>query len=210
MPKDEKAFDRHAPSTRESLIKQMVAGDEVGWQRFDEAYYEVLVQWARRRGLSHELAKDAVSELLVNFARYFKNFRYDPKQSFRGYLQTALKNCVQSMKLAEARQRIAVTLIEEDMDPPEKSGQSLLDVVIENEHHNLLNIAQQEILSEAGELERHAWIGIFIEPESAVQIAEEHGVSRATVYRVKTEMSERIKAKFNELSQLSRENENLS
>ncbi|MEP4336638.1 MAG: hypothetical protein ABJ360_09640, partial [Roseobacter sp.] len=75
MPKDEKAFDRHAPSTRESLIKQMVAGDEVGWQRFDEAYYEVLVQWARRRGLSHELAKDAVSELLVNFARYFKNFR---------------------------------------------------------------------------------------------------------------------------------------
>ena len=63
--------------TRETLIRALKASDNNAWVEFYEMYAPVIVNFARKRGCSKELAEDVLQETTMILMHYLKNFEYD-------------------------------------------------------------------------------------------------------------------------------------
>ncbi len=66
--------------TRETLILGLKQDDEKAWAVFYELYAPVIINFARKRGCSKELAEDVLQETTMVLMRYLKNFQYDRKK----------------------------------------------------------------------------------------------------------------------------------
>ena len=67
---------------------QQEAPDPDAWPQFVRRYGPSLYRWCRARGLQEADAEDVTQNVLIKLARRMREFRYDGKQSFRGYLKT--------------------------------------------------------------------------------------------------------------------------
>jgi RNA polymerase sigma factor (sigma-70 family) len=66
--------------TRETLISALKTDDDRAWSDFYELYAPIIVNFARKRGCSRELAEDVLQETTMVLMRYLKNFEYDKKR----------------------------------------------------------------------------------------------------------------------------------
>lgn len=75
--------------TRESLLSRLRdAGDDRSWREFFDRYWQLIFGLAKRRGLSHDEAQEALQETLIALAKTMPQFRYDPaKCSFKSWLR---------------------------------------------------------------------------------------------------------------------------
>lgn len=87
--------------TRESLICALKTDDEKAWADFYELYAPVIVNFARKRGCSKELAEDVLQETTMVLMRYLKNFVYDKN---RGRFKSLLFKITDS-KIVDAYRR---------------------------------------------------------------------------------------------------------
>ncbi len=62
--------------------------DAEAWSEFVRRYGPLLYRWCRSWGLQEADTQDVTQNVLVKLARRLREFRYDGKQSFRGYLKT--------------------------------------------------------------------------------------------------------------------------
>jgi RNA polymerase sigma-70 factor (ECF subfamily) len=80
-------------TTPPSLLEQLRRPDNApAWRRFVDLYLPLMFYWARRMGLQEADAADLVQEVFAALLRKLPEFTYDPRQSFRGWLRTVLKN----------------------------------------------------------------------------------------------------------------------
>lgn len=70
-------MDYNTLKTRETLIRALKTDDDRAWADFYELYAPVIVNFARKRGCSKELAEDVLQETTMVLMRYMKNFEYD-------------------------------------------------------------------------------------------------------------------------------------
>jgi RNA polymerase sigma-70 factor (ECF subfamily) len=77
-------------ATSASLLErlQREAPDPDAWPQFVRHYGPLLYRWCRSWGLQEADTEDVTQNVLVKLARRLRDFRYDPKQSFRAYLRT--------------------------------------------------------------------------------------------------------------------------
>ncbi|HCE44499.1 MAG TPA: hypothetical protein DET40_13210 [Lentisphaeria bacterium] len=66
--------------TRETLICALKKDDDKAWAVFYELYAPVIINFARKRGCSKELAEDVLQETTMVLMRYIKGFEYDRKK----------------------------------------------------------------------------------------------------------------------------------
>ncbi len=66
--------------TRETLIRALKTDDDKAWSDFYELYAPIIVNFARKRGCSKELAEDVLQETTMVLMRYLKNFEYDKRK----------------------------------------------------------------------------------------------------------------------------------
>ncbi len=66
--------------TRETLICALRKDDDRAWAEFYELYAPVIINFARKRGCTKELAEDVLQETTMVLMRYLKNFEYDRKK----------------------------------------------------------------------------------------------------------------------------------
>ncbi len=66
--------------TRETLIISLKEEDEKAWSVFYDTYAMLILNFAKKRGCSQELAEDVLQETVMSLNRYIKNFRYDRKK----------------------------------------------------------------------------------------------------------------------------------
>lgn len=80
-------------STPASLLQQLrdPARPEA-WTRFIQLYTPLLYEWAGRLGLQEADRADLVQEVLVRLYRVLPTFHYNHQGSFRGWLNTVLRN----------------------------------------------------------------------------------------------------------------------
>src|SRR5919201_379636 len=62
------------------------------WGRFVELFTPLLYEWAGRLGLQPHDAADLVQNVFLVLVRKLPEFRYDGRQSFRGWLRVILTN----------------------------------------------------------------------------------------------------------------------
>lgn len=63
--------------TSETLIRALKTDDDKAWVVFYESYAPIIVNFAKKRGCSKELAEDVLQETTMVLMRYLKNFEYD-------------------------------------------------------------------------------------------------------------------------------------
>src|SRR6478609_10476623 len=78
------------PTTRVALLTQLRQdpSDQAGWDEFVEQYGPHIYRWCRQWRLQDADAEDVAQEVLLKLARKLRDFAYDPKSSFRGWLKT--------------------------------------------------------------------------------------------------------------------------
>jgi RNA polymerase sigma factor (sigma-70 family) len=86
--------------TRATMFERLrVSSDAEAWRAFQETYFDLLVRYARRAGLSQVDAEDVSQGVLVAFVRAMPSFQYDrAKGRFRSYLGRCISNAVVKWK----------------------------------------------------------------------------------------------------------------
>lgn len=97
----------HWTTTRSSLIARLKdPGDENAWRSFDDLYGEVIVRYARTRGLTLEDAEDVRQNVLFGLVRFMPRFelRRD-RGKFRSYLGRVVGNAIHRYRSRAHRSR---------------------------------------------------------------------------------------------------------
>lgn len=83
-------------STQSSLLDRLrQPGDEAAWRRFDALYGEVIVRYARRRGLDLADAEDIRQVVALNLMSAMRTFRLQRERGrFRSYLGRVVGNAI--------------------------------------------------------------------------------------------------------------------
>jgi RNA polymerase sigma factor (sigma-70 family) len=78
------------PSTRATLLSRLRHDplSDAAWDEFVEQYGRHIYRWCRQWRLQDADAEDVAQEILLKLARKLRDFAYDPKSSFRGWLKT--------------------------------------------------------------------------------------------------------------------------
>jgi RNA polymerase sigma factor (sigma-70 family) len=82
--------DAWLPTTRSSLLARLRHDplNDAAWEEFVEHYGRHIYRWCRRWRLQDADAEDVAQEILLKLARKLRDFAYNPKSSFRGWLKT--------------------------------------------------------------------------------------------------------------------------
>jgi len=90
-----------------TLLGQLQAGEQDGWQRFDHLFQPIVLGWCRGAGLPAEAAEDVTQETFLAASRHIQSFRRErPGDSFRGWLWRITHNKIRD-HFRRARQQAA-------------------------------------------------------------------------------------------------------
>jgi RNA polymerase sigma-70 factor (ECF subfamily) len=82
--------DAWLPTTSPTLLARLRhdPSNEAAWDEFVEHYGPHIYRWCRQWRLQDADAEDVAQEILLKLARKLRDFAYNPKSSFRGWLKT--------------------------------------------------------------------------------------------------------------------------
>jgi RNA polymerase sigma factor (sigma-70 family) len=182
-------------TTSASLLHQLqVSGDADTWARFVRTYSPILYSWAGRMGLRHDDALDLVQEVFAVLVQKLPDFRYDAHQRFRGWLWTVTKR-----KWVEGRRRRALpydpTSVVEDAAAPASAFE--FEEAEFREH-----LIRSVVPSLQGNFQDSTWRAFWrhvVDGRPVAEVADEVGVSVASVYKAKLRVLAHLHAELGDL-----------
>jgi RNA polymerase sigma-70 factor (ECF subfamily) len=182
-------------TTPVSLLERLCRPDErAAWERFVRLYTPLLCHWARRLGLRDPDAADLVQDVFVVLVRKLPEFRYDPRQRFRGWLWTVTLN-----KWRERRRRAPSPQAEQaDLDGLCAPGGD--DGVAEAEYRHYLTRRALELLR--AEFQPATWKAFWecvVNERPAAAVAGELGLTENAVYLAKGRVLRRLRRELDGL-----------
>lgn len=184
------------PSTPISLLDKLCRQPApADWERLVQLYTPLLYTWARRYGLSRADAPDLVQEMFLLLATRLRDFQYDPRRSFRGWLRTVFLN-----KLREQRRKRNVLVGAEPLDPEHAPTEDDVTAWIETEY-------RQELIRQAFRLLRveftePVWQACFetaVNGRPVADVGRELGMSADAVYQARSRVLRRLRQELHGL-----------
>lgn len=88
-----------APETSPTLVGRLraVPVDQDAWRDFVSIYGVHILHWTKAWGLQDADAEDVTQATLLRLAKTMRDFAYDPKLSFRGWLRTLAHHAWQDL-----------------------------------------------------------------------------------------------------------------
>ncbi len=169
---------------------------ESAWQRFVELYGPLIFYWARRKGLGPEDSSDLLQDVLTTLVVKLPEFRYDPSQRFRGWLQTITLNRVSDMFRRKALRSKHI-----DADALEKlAAPDDADLFSESSYRSVIVHRALEMLrSEFNDATWQAcWLQV-VDGVSAPAVAERLRISLNSVYLAKSRVLNRLRQELDGL-----------
>ena len=81
------------PTTSKTLLDKIASGDEIGWGEFYLKYFPVVKAVALYKGLKTADAEDICQQVMVQFFKQSKTFRFDPDIArFRTYFSLIIQS----------------------------------------------------------------------------------------------------------------------
>lgn len=183
------------PLTRASLVFRLRdADDRHAWETLVSIYAPVILNYARRCGLSEPDAEDLVQDVLHSVHGAIARFDYDPKKgSFRGWLFTLARNRVQNLKKKRKRAELSGGTVVRDLvhaaeDPIDDQA------TWEREHQQqLFSWAVEKVRSEFRETTWQAFWETAVANRSPESVAKQLGITAGAVYVAKSRVTSRIR-----------------
>ena len=199
-------------NTDENLLEQLrEIPAHRSWDLFFKQYWQVILRFSRKIGLSGHEAEDVLQETMVELMRRLPAFRYDGRRRFRNYLFTLVHR--KSLRVIARRKReaegIARMLHERrgalDWGRPDRPG--VPNEVLEAK---ALAVWQEAMLEQAmadlgaeGVVEEKT-LAIFrayaLEGQEAAAVAKRFGVTRNNVYQIRDRLTRRLRTRVERLT----------
>jgi RNA polymerase sigma factor (sigma-70 family) len=182
-------------TTRVSLLSRVRdPRDGEAWMRFEATYGDLIVRYARARGLGFHDALDARQIVLTRLATALRGFQYDPARGrFRTYLGAVVRSVV--FRLTSCPRASTARLDEEWAGIPEAAaGDTEAQASWDREwalHHTRMARARL-----VGEVEARS-LEVFdrlLMGDSVEAVAGMFGLSSAAVHKIKQRIRDRMKA----------------
>jgi RNA polymerase sigma-70 factor (ECF subfamily) len=85
------------------LVRLRNPADARAWGEFVDRYGPKIHSWCGRWRLQEADAENVTQEVLLKLVKKLRTFRYDPDQSFRGWLHTVTHNVLYDLREAQKR-----------------------------------------------------------------------------------------------------------
>jgi RNA polymerase sigma-70 factor (ECF subfamily) len=181
--------------TSASLLQRLrQPEDEAAWRQFVRLYAPLLYHWAwQRMGLQSQDAADLVQDVFVILVRKLPEFAYDPRQRFRGWLWTVVRNQWLTRRRHSAPDM--VPLVENDLVGPDGAAE-----VAEEEYRRCL--VQQALRLMQAEFEPTTWKACWesvVAGRPAAAVAAELGITANAVYIARSRVTKRLRDELRDL-----------
>lgn len=167
------------------------ASDAAAWAEFETRYRELIIRYARARGLQPADADDVCQAVMAKLCRALRGFDYDPRRGrFRTYLHRAVRN-----EIAELFARPNRRLNPVDVDDaatrsvaPDDGGDAQWEREWQSHH---LRLAMQTIRATFDE----ASVSVFerlLAGDSTESVAESFRTTSQAVHKIKQRIRDRM------------------
>lgn len=178
--------------TRISLIFRASHGDEASWKNLTELYRPLLLNWLRHHGVPTQDVDDVTQDILLSLVKSLPSFEHNGNQgAFRTWLRTIVVKRVMDYRRASlGRLR--------DLDRAREAGLSLhgeqgaasrseLERLWDREHdHYVVRCVVELVRTQFEPLTFRAFSRQVFDGVRPSQVAEELGLSLASVYAAKS------------------------
>ena len=179
-------------STHASLLSRLSQGDDqAAWSEFHDRYRDLVIGFARRAGLQAIDCEDVAQQVFINLMQSMQDFRYDPaKGMFRSYLKTAVFHAVFQLV---RRSRSELALGAGELEEREAAQDSTVEELWEQEWRRYhIRKAMGRLAHEFTEKDRLAFTEYALNGRSALETAEDLGLSIDQVYQAKSRILRRL------------------
>jgi RNA polymerase sigma-70 factor (ECF subfamily) len=182
-------------TTPVSLLERLRHRHEpAAWERFVKLYTPLLCQWARRLGLHGPDAADLVQDVFAVLVEKLPEFRYDPRQRFRGWLWTITANKCRARRrrpaaLPQAEDHALAELPAPDEDPPGEAEY----------RQEVMRRALQLMQTDFQPTTWRSFWACVVEDRPAGEVAAELGLTPEAVYAAKARVLRRLREQLDGL-----------
>jgi RNA polymerase sigma-70 factor (ECF subfamily) len=192
------------PSLSSSLLVRVQEMQPDAWARLVDVFSPIIYRWARQAGLSGADSADVVQEVFASIARRISSFeRQKEKGSFRSWLATITRNQIRDAFRRKHKQpdgRGGSTAMMKMMDTPGPELEAWeATVSVENLESRLPERVLSMVRADCDEKTWQAFWGTTIEEKPASQVADELGLSIASVYQAKSRTLRRLRKRMDEI-----------
>lgn len=167
------------------------AGNHQAWQEFDERYRELILRYARRKGLQASDAEDVRQLVMMKLMKTLPNFTYDKERGrFRDYLGSVTRTVIFDWRARPNPARLAVDTTMMATVPAE--DESAADAQWEQEwldHHYRLAMKTVRASFEPRSVEAFDRI---LAGETIEAIAAAFDLSTQAVHKIKQRIRDRV------------------
>lgn len=99
-----------AETTDPTLLQRLslIPSDETAWRQFIQRYGKKIHAFCVRWGLQGADAEEVTARVLLKLVKKLRNYRYDSRRSFRGYLHAVTRNSLRDYHHERTRAGLAV------------------------------------------------------------------------------------------------------
>jgi RNA polymerase sigma-70 factor (ECF subfamily) len=184
-----------------SLLERVRARDASAWRRLVDLYQPLVRAWCQRSGLQNADIEDVTQEVFAAAAANLDRFHHDrPDDTFRGWLRIITRNQInlhyrrlQDRPLA-AGGSDAWRDLQQVADPLEQDAES--------DSAEISELYRRALELVRGDFEERTWHAFWltaIEDRSPTALAQELGMTPATIRQAKSRVLRRLKQEMGEL-----------
>ncbi|WP_231742007.1 RNA polymerase sigma factor [Stieleria varia] len=176
------------------MIRRVQDRDSEAWIRFTRLYGPLVYSWARRRNLQGEDAGDLVQEVFLAVASGIDRFEPKKGSGFRGWLWGIARHKITDLARAKTRGPIArggSTANQFIHAAPEESLDEPRDALAA-----LARRAAQLVKTDFQPTTWQAFWNVCVEGHQPNRVAEDLGISIASVYTAKSRVLARLRSEL--------------
>ena len=189
-------------STSLSLIRRIGLNDQMAWHRLSHIYGPLVYRWCRRRGIKSDDASDIMQEVMQAVSASIDRYRSNEgRQSFRGWLYGIAAHKIndhfrQTMKREEIQPGTGFEFAAADSD---RDSFSETGISQSNDRKLVIHRTLATIREEFADGHWQAFWRTAVDGQTAPFVAQELGMSAASVRQAKCRVSKRIREQLDEL-----------
>src|SRR5215471_7708041 len=193
--------DAWLPTTHPTLLARLRhnPSNETAWDEFVEQYGRHIYRWCRQWGLQDADAEDVAQEILLKLARKLRDFNYDPKSSFRGWLKTVAHHAWRDFVTDRTRARPAGSEEVWELLQSVEAREDLIEKLQGAFDHEMLEAAKVQVRLRVAPHTWEAFRLVAIEGLPVADVAAKVHMKVAMVYVAKSKVQRMLQEEIQKL-----------